>query len=358
LFTNSTPGAYTTTVPDGIETIHVVAVGAPGVGTTTAAGGAAAGVEADLAVEAGNLYVNVGGGGFGTDGGFNGGGDGAPVTPGTNLGGGGGGGATDIRTVPGALDSRILVAAGGGGAGRGGGTCNMAPGGAGGTGGAAGNEGGDGGGATAVSRGGGGGAGTQSNGGIAGPAGTNASEPSQNGTAGQPGQLGVGGSGGPSVTNSPPGEGGGGGGGLYGGGGGGGASIGTGACPQAAGGGGGGGGSSLVPPGGTIAAPTPAPDGAITISYTTPGTAITSAPPRKVTTRKRRKQVKIAFAGDGAASLVCSFDGGTGAPCTSPVKRNFKLGRHTVEVTGVAANGNHDLTPASTTFRVVRKRRR
>jgi hypothetical protein len=349
-------------IPEGIHTAHVVAIGATGASASsgTILGGLGARVEGDISVTPGTLFVNVGGDAFATDGGFNGGGDGAPVIVGTNLGGGGGGGASDVRTVSsglaGSLESRLIVAAGGGGAGSSGGTCSGAPGGAGGAGGAAGAEGADGAGTTAIARGGGGGAGTGTAGGTAGPAGTNSGSPSDNGTAGQPGQLGIGGAGGPSKTNFPPGEGGGGGGGLYGGGGGGGGSTGTQACPQAAGGGGGGGGSNLVPPGGSVTVPTPAPDPSVTISYTFPNTEITREPDDVVKTKRRKATVKLRFRTLGSGtSFECSVDEKAYKPCTSPLEKKLGEGKHTIDVRSVNdATGNADQTPARSKFKIVR----
>jgi hypothetical protein len=251
------------TVPSGVTSLHVVAVGARGgmgsadglvnVGGT---GGFGARLDGDLAVTPGEvLFVEVGGMGAagggaagGGGGGFNGGGssdDGVFHTP-----GGGGGGATDIRTcsrlapscavASDTLSSRILVAAGGGG----GGTDGQEQSGTGGGGGAAGAPGQDG----------------QS---------LNCSTGSTPGNGGPPagnaGVLGQGGAAGSGGSNSEPG--GGGGGGRYGGGAGG---SGNG-CSAA----GGGGGSNLVPPStsiGTDTAGTPS----VTLSYTPPSTTTTT----------------------------------------------------------------------------------
>ncbi|GAA5140637.1 hypothetical protein GCM10023340_01080 [Nocardioides marinquilinus] len=124
------------TVPAGVTSLHVEAVGAEGGDGTTSEvepaigqGGRAARVTADLEVTPGQvLYVRVGGegGGFSTATyssgapGWNGGGTGGQTVYDQ---GAGGGGATDIRTCAAAdtacdsLASRLLVAAGGGGAG-------------------------------------------------------------------------------------------------------------------------------------------------------------------------------------------------------------------------------------------------
>ena len=210
------------TVPAGVTSLSITAVGAPGGGPQS--GGLAAGRGADVSgvvnVSAGQvLYVEVGGSGGFPAGGFNGGGDSVTNSLTSVY---GGGGASDVRTLPmsaGAisLNSRLIVAAGGGGSG--------SP--------AA--RGGDAGAAGGSSPGGsvGGGAGTQTAGGAGG------CDAFQTG-CGTAGTLGVGGTGGSSGAGAQAREGAGGGGGLYGGGGGGGVSQ-DGAV------GGGGGGSSLVP---------------------------------------------------------------------------------------------------------------
>ncbi len=213
------------TVPAGVGSVHVVAIGGGGGvgasfgGSPGGAGGLGAIVSSNLGVQAGEtLYVEVGGNGHAGEGAEEGEGE---------EGGGGGGGASDVRTVsigaepsPGSkasLESRLLVAGGGGGGGVG--DCLSGSGGAGGN---VGDEGDEGFGCAAF--GGSGGAGTSTKGGAGGTS-------SQN-KAGEEGALGAGGRGSQS--------GGGGGGGLYGGGGGG----------EGFAGGGGGGGSNLLPPGG------------------------------------------------------------------------------------------------------------
>jgi hypothetical protein len=254
---NYTGAEQTFTVPAGVFSVQVLAVGGSG-GTAGALGGVGAQVSGDLSVTPGEtLYVEVGGNGqsqgpsnYGGSGGFNGGGSG----------GGGGGGASDVRTSPRASGlfpgDRLLVAGGGGGAGTK--RAYACRGGAGGAAGQAGHgkEAGN-----CSNRG--GGAGTQSSGGAAAPT-TGEECPGQNG------QFGIGGEGGTTGTNGCRGEGGGGGGGYYGGGGG------TGGYGSA--GGGGGGGSSLVPAGGSVVLASSGTQPHVRITYTpSPPTVVTGA---------------------------------------------------------------------------------
>ncbi len=246
-----TSGSNPFSVPSGVSSIHVVAVG--GTGGLNPAGtdaGHGAVVISDLALPAGStVYAVVGGNGVVGAPGAGGGGQGGTAypcsfdnpPPGCILGtgtSGGGGGASDVRTSQTDLSSRLLVAAGGGGAG-----------------GASGGAGGSGHGSGGVGADGAGGSGGSGAGGAGGAGGTVPSpcQPHMGcvpGTAGSAGALGVGGAGG--IGGAFGGclcsilfgtGGGGGGGGWFGGGGGGGGGTGS--------GGGGGGGSNLVPSGGS-----------------------------------------------------------------------------------------------------------
>jgi hypothetical protein len=227
-----TGSEQTFTVPSGVSTIHVLAIGGQG-GKAGASGGSGAEVQGNLSVKPGQtLYVEVGGeGGSGSivsPGGFNGGGDGA----------GGGGGASDVRTVPRSEglfpDTRLIIAAGGGG------------------GGSTGSEGAGAGGAAeapgeSIPNNEGGGAGTAGSGGSGGFGGCE---------FGASGELAIGGAGGNCEFNL---VGGGGGGGYYGGGGGG--------AGFSFGGAGGGGGSSLTPAGGSSAVASSSAQPEIRITY-------------------------------------------------------------------------------------------
>lgn len=94
-----TGAEQTFTVPVGVFSLHVLAVGGRG-GANDLAGGVAAQVSGKLKVTPGQtLYIEVGGGGqnggpSGGGGGFNGGGSAGSSE------GGGGGGASDVRTSP------------------------------------------------------------------------------------------------------------------------------------------------------------------------------------------------------------------------------------------------------------------
>jgi hypothetical protein len=223
-----TGGEEIFTVPSGVTSLNVLAVGGRGSngapGPSPGAGGFGASTTAELAVLPGQiLFIEVGGNGGLLTGGFNGGGaagsGGVEITQ-----AGGGGGATDIRTISRAaagntLASRLIIAGGGGG---GGGTGQSSA--AGGKGGQAAKAGLSGNGSHGDNGGGGGGGGTGGQGGTQTSGGLSFSGP---GTLGQ---------GGDGSSGSFSGGGGGGGGGKYGGGGG--------QTGLSGGGGGGGGGGS------------------------------------------------------------------------------------------------------------------
>jgi hypothetical protein len=128
---NFTGAEQTFTVPAGVTSVTIHAVGAPGANGPAYAGtpsnaGSGASVTATVPLPAGTttLYVEVGGAGIGSSLGCDGGGRAFNGGSGTTC-GGGGGGASDVRTtslgtVPNpaltaANDSRLVVAGGGGG---------------------------------------------------------------------------------------------------------------------------------------------------------------------------------------------------------------------------------------------------
>lgn len=247
-------GSNPFTVPAGVSSLHVVAIGGaggsvaeqtcPAATAGSGRGGPGAAVSGDVqAVQGSTLYAVVGANGGGQTPAGAAGGRGGTGGGGGSFGGNGcdGGGASDLRSSPNDLSSRLIVAAGGGGAG---GSMVFALDAAGGAGG--GGNGGHGasiGGTTPGFLIGDGGEGSPGDsGGLGGVA-----SAGSDATDGGGGGLGFGGDGGDGgfaddILPLAGGAGGGGGGGLYGGGGG---SGGIG------GGGGGGGGSNLVPAGGS-----------------------------------------------------------------------------------------------------------
>jgi adhesin/invasin len=235
-----TSGQHSFTVPEGVTSVHVDAVGGHGGSSLYGyAGGRGAQVAADLVVTPGDVLVaTVGGnGGNGTGGTTDGAGgaNGGGTTSADIQASGGGGGASDVRTSGATLADRLLVAAGGGGGGfykEGGDAGSDAP--------------------DYASWGVGGKAGT----GSAGGAGGYFDDTLDTVVQATDGTLGQGGNGNVTTydfSSSSTAYGGGGGGGLYGGGGGGFDA-------------GGGGGSSLVPGGGTLGLNAVAPS--VSISYT------------------------------------------------------------------------------------------
>jgi hypothetical protein len=253
--TFSSPGEYTFTVPAGVTSITVNAIGAAGGACLGLVAGEGASVTATVPVTPGEpLFVGVGahgsgdcGGNVGGTGGIGGGGNGG--TGNTAAGAGGGGSSlVGVASPWPAFNSLFVIGGGGGGAGNG----NSSGGGNGGNAGSAGSNGAAG--AT------GGGAGTQTAGGSGGARG------SASAGTGSQGSAGVGGQGGSGDTTSLSIGGGGGGGGYYGGGGGGGG--GTDGVTSA----GGGGGSSFVTAGASnVSSPTPTSTAAkVSITYGAP----------------------------------------------------------------------------------------
>jgi hypothetical protein len=231
-------GQYQTwRVPKNVHSIHVVAFGGAGDGT----GGAGLGGRATaiLPVQPGEkLTIVVGGNGYKSQGGYNGGGPGGLYA--TYWGyGWGGGGSTDIREHGSLLSDRIFVVGGGGGQGAYDQYSGQSEGEGGKGGGRIGGSGGTGFGYYGYG-GGGGKGGRQRRGGAGGAPGYGT-----DGTGGS-GQLQLGGYGGDGCASCyySSGGGGGGGGGYYGGGGGGGGAPDE--TLYCCGGGGGGGGSSYV----------------------------------------------------------------------------------------------------------------
>ncbi|NCU77329.1 MAG: hypothetical protein EBV59_10410, partial [Synechococcaceae bacterium WB7_1C_051] len=112
---NYTGSQQTWTVPAGVTSVTVDVQGAQGGATAWGNAGLGGRTQATIPVSPGStIYINVGGQGNTSVGGFNGGG--APYGCGCV---GGGGGASDVRIGGNALGNRAVVAGGGGGGGYG-----------------------------------------------------------------------------------------------------------------------------------------------------------------------------------------------------------------------------------------------
>lgn len=336
--TYTTPGSYSFTVPAGVTSIAVTAIGgAGGDCIVVPSGGEGASVAATVPVAPGEqLVVWVAGAGNACDdgggGGFGGGAAGGTGTGGTRDLGGGGGGASVVAPGTSSPDfSRALVvAAGGGGASNGIQVIN------GGNAGSPGTDDDDG------VPGSGGGAGAQSAGGAGGVA------EDSNATAGTAGSLGAGGAGGDGDPGATSAGGGGGGGGYYGGGGGGG----SGASEN---GGGGGGGSSFVAVGATnVTGPMPtssAPE--VTITYTPTSTSL-SAPPSGVEgTAIPAGSVSATLSGASAgASGTITFTvfGPQSSPPTDCTSGGTTVGTATVSGAGTYNPSAGYIPPAAGTY--------
>jgi hypothetical protein len=80
-----------------------------------------------------------------------------------------------------------------------------------------------------------------------------------------------------------------------------------------------------------------------------PDVTITKQPKRRSTKRK----AKIKFTSTEAGStFTCQVDGKRAKPCTSPFKKKYKYGKHTVVITATSALGIVDATPAIVKFKV------
>jgi hypothetical protein len=91
------------------------------------------------------------------------------------------------------------------------------------------------------------------------------------------------------------------------------------------------------------------------LDCTAPDTGVTGR--TKVKSKKKRARVSFTLTSTEAGSTFeCSLDGAGFAPCASPFATTAKRGSHTLTVRAKDASGNLDATPASFTFRVVKKK--
>jgi hypothetical protein len=97
--------------------------------------------------------------------------------------------------------------------------------------------------------------------------------------------------------------------------------------------------------------PTPAED------LPVPDTVLGAHPKAKVKTKKGKAKVKFTFSATIAgATFQCKLDKQDFTPCTSPKSYKVKPGRHKFSVRAVSPGGVVDPTPASFSFKVVKKR--
>jgi VCBS repeat-containing protein len=88
-----------------------------------------------------------------------------------------------------------------------------------------------------------------------------------------------------------------------------------------------------------------------------PETQITESPKAKVKTKKSKATVQFSFVStEPGSTFTCKLDQGAAVPCGSPQSYKVKAGTHTFTVTAKDAAGNADSTPATFSFKVVRKR--
>ncbi len=79
-----------------------------------------------------------------------------------------------------------------------------------------------------------------------------------------------------------------------------------------------------------------------------PETTVTKSPKKRGTHRT----AKIAFTSVPGATFTCAVDGKAAKPCTSPFKKKYKYGKHTVLITATSAVGIVDPTPATVKFKI------
>ena len=82
-----------------------------------------------------------------------------------------------------------------------------------------------------------------------------------------------------------------------------------------------------------------------------PDTTVTKAPKKKSTKRKATVKFSATVAG---STFTCAVDGKAAKPCTSPFKKKYKYGKHTVVITATSPAGIVDPTPVTVKFKVKR----
>ena len=72
-----------------------------------------------------------------------------------------------------------------------------------------------------------------------------------------------------------------------------------------------------------------------------PDTKVTKKPKKRSAARKAKIKFSSTIAG---STFTCAVDGKAAKPCTSPFKKKFKVGKHTVVITATSAVGIVDPT--------------
>ena len=85
-----------------------------------------------------------------------------------------------------------------------------------------------------------------------------------------------------------------------------------------------------------------------------PNTKVTKKPKKRSPSRKARIKFTSTVAG---STFTCAVDGKAAKPCTSPYKKRFKVGKHTVVITATSPVGIVDPTPTTVKFKVTKPRR-
>jgi hypothetical protein len=80
-----------------------------------------------------------------------------------------------------------------------------------------------------------------------------------------------------------------------------------------------------------------------------PDTTVTKAPKKRSASRKARIRFSSTIPG---STFTCAVDGKAARPCSSPYKKKFKVGKHTVVITATSAVGIVDPTAATVKFKV------
>ena len=85
-----------------------------------------------------------------------------------------------------------------------------------------------------------------------------------------------------------------------------------------------------------------------------PDTTVTKAPAKRST--KRQAKIKFTSSVPGS-TFKCAVDGKAAKPCTSPFKKKYKYGKHTVVITATSPLGIVDASPVTVKFKVKKPRR-